>query len=216
MTEKLLQTINALHPLQEKDVGEFATLKVKGMHFTIQCWTAEGLGHVSLMRAKGMLGLMKMDTLIVNPRLRDLPLFSYDRIFAMGNDTLLLELYDTTLSPFICPALDDLFEEAKSLPERDPGTHWYDDIRLPQSLSKKGKAAQTPSFDRMAAAYLDAWLHAEGTVTDPLEKQKKTNAYVKGLLKNGGPSTDVFMKKLGQDRTTQLFRNVLFGTEGRA
>jgi hypothetical protein len=35
---------------------------------------------------------------------------------------------------------------------------------------------------------------------------------VEGLLTNGGPSTDVFKKSLGLDKTAVLFRNILFGT----
>ena len=34
-----------------------------------------------------------------------------------------------------------------------------------------------------------------------------------GLLKNGGPSTDVFKKELGEEKTEQLFRKFLFGIE---
>lgn len=33
-----------------------------------------------------------------------------------------------------------------------------------------------------------------------------------GLLKHGGPSTDVFKKGIGAEITTDLFRKVLFGT----
>jgi hypothetical protein len=67
------------------------------MTFTIRQFYAESLGNVSVMAAKGFFGLMQMDTFIVNPVEKDLPLFSYDRIHAMGNDTLILELYDTLL-----------------------------------------------------------------------------------------------------------------------
>ena len=46
-----------------------------------------------------------------------------------------------------------------------------------------------------------------------LEKQRKSAVYVEGLLENGGPSTDVFVKGLGRERTARLFRHILFGTE---
>ena len=101
MTDKLLSLIGQRFPLKERDAGEYKSLKVKGMKFTITPYEAEGLGHVSVMKASGMFGLMKMDTLIVNPKETDLPLLSYDRILAMGNDTLILELYDTMLEPCV-------------------------------------------------------------------------------------------------------------------
>jgi hypothetical protein len=37
--------------------------------------------------------------------------------------------------------------------------------------------------------------------------------YVNGLLEKGGPSTDVFKKELGVEKTTKLFRKILFGIE---
>ena len=46
-----------------------------------------------------------------------------------------------------------------------------------------------------------------------MKKREKTNAYVEGLLRNGGPSTDVFKKALGEQKTAELFKTVLFGTE---
>lgn len=214
MTEQMLNQIGARFPLTARDAGAFAALKAKGLRFTVRAWEAKGLGHVSVMEAAGFLGLMKMETLIVNPKELDLPLYSYDRILAMGNDTLIAELYDTTVGGFSAPALDKLVAEAAILPERDPGQHWYDDLRLPQSVSKKGKKPQRVPFDRLALAHLEAWLRADcPPLTDKAAKREKTLAYVNGLLTHGGPSTDVFTQALGAEKTEKLFREVLFGTD---
>ena len=213
MTEKLLSMIGKRFPLTEKDVGGFQTLKANGMKFTVRAYEANGLGHVSVMQAKGFFGLMKMDTLIVNPTELDLPLYSYDRILAMGNDTLIAELYDTVVGDCPTDALQTVNETYRDLPERDPGTHWYDGIRLPESISKKGKKL-TDRFNAYIEAYTKAYLDLPAKpVTDPEKKREKTNAYVDGLLKNGGPSTDVFKKALGEEKTAELFRTVLFGTK---
>ena len=214
MTESMLKRIERDYPLTPCDTGAFAALKAKGLRFTIRAWEAAGLGHVSLMQAKGFFGLMKMDTLIVNPTEIDLPLYSYDRILAMGNDTLIAELYDTTASPYDASRLDKLLSGAIDLPERDPGVHWYDELRFQQSLSKKGKKAHREAFDRLALAHFSAWLESDcAPLTDPAEKQRKTAAYVNGLLEHGGPSTDVFLKALGREKTEALFRRVIFGTD---
>ena len=45
------------------------------------------------------------------------------------------------------------------------------------------------------------------------KKNELSAHYVNGLLENGGPSTDVFKKSLGEDKTARLFKNVLFGTK---
>jgi len=213
MTNKLLELIKTRFPLTELSVGEFANLKASGMKFTVQAYKAEGLGHVSVMRAKGFFGLMKMDTLILNPNELDLPLYSYDRIYAMGNDTLIVELYDTLLSNSPIESLEEIKSAYSNLSERDPGQHWYDSIKLKESISKKGKKSQTPKFDELTTKYLARYLSVDcSPVSDVKTKNEKVSYYVEGLLNNGGPSTDVFKKSLGGEKTAKLFREVLFGT----
>jgi hypothetical protein len=227
--DKMLKTLNASFPLEEKPVGEFAKIKVKGMNFTIQQYYAKGLGNVSVMRAVGFFGLMKMDTLIINPAERDAPLFSYDRVLAMGNDTLILELYNTFLhedgSEYKeqLEGIQKVNEAHKSLPDHDLGSHWYDGIKLRESASKKSKKKDSPSFDVMAQEYFKAYVES-AIASDKLEnadtetcaktmKMEKASVYVEGLLSNGGPSTDIFKQYYGEEKTAYLFRKILFGTE---
>ena len=139
MTNQLLNIIGKRFSLSPIDVGTMQTLKANGMKFTVEAYHAEGLGHVSIMRASGFFGLMKMDTLIINPDAIDLPLYSYDRILAGGNDVLIVELYDTMASSKDLSALEKVKQQYASVSERDPGEHWYDSIKLSESISKKGK-----------------------------------------------------------------------------
>ena len=214
MTDKLLDLIKEKYNLCKLDVGEFSTLKASGMRFLVEAYRAEGLGHVSVMRAKGFFGLMKMDTLMIVPTDVDLPLYSYDRIYAMGNDTLIVELYDTFTESVDMSALEAVKSNFVSLPERDPGEHWYDSIKLPESISKKGKKAQKHDFDTLAIEHFCAYLGANApAVLDVEKKRELSSRYVNGLLSQGGPSTDVFKRELGEEKTTALFRKVLFGTD---
>lgn len=214
MTERILNVIAQHYPITELPVGEMKTLKASGMTFSVKAYKAEGLGHVSVMRAKGFFGLMKMDTLIVNPYDVDLPLYSYDRIFAMGNDTLIVELYDTLVGTYSEEHLQTVKSEYTDLAERDPGEHWYDDIKLASSISKKGKKKQQARFDELAMKHFEVYLSEEmDFVSEKRVKQEKASYYVNGLLEKGGPSTDVFKKELGEEKTAQLFKEVLFGTK---
>ena len=215
MIQKMIDAIGASFPLTELDCGEYAKQKVSGMNFTIRRFYAEGIGNVSSMVASGFFGLMKMDTLIITPTEKDMPLFSYDRVHAMGNDTLIFELYDTLLDHADLSALQAVKDHAAQLPEHDLGSHWYDSIKLPVSLSKKGKKAHTADFDACALEYLEAFLSAARTAT-PCQaepKRQKASVYVEGLLTNGGPSTDVFKKGIGAEKTADLFRRILFATK---
>ena len=213
MIDKLLEVIEKKYPLSELDIKEFSSLKAGGMKFSIQAYHAEGLGHVSAMSAKGFFGLMRMDTLMVVPFEKDLPLYSYDRIYAMGNDTLIVELYDTFVEKLDLSELDTVKSRFAYLSERDPGEHWYDDIKLSQSISKKGKKTQKVDFDTLAAEHFNVYLNASPSSASDVSKKKELSArYVNGLLAQGGPSTDVFKKSLGEEKTEQLFKYVLFGT----
>jgi hypothetical protein len=214
MTTKLLDVISKKYPLTPIDTHGMDTLKANGMTFTVSAYYAKGLGHVSLMRGKGFFGLMKMDTLIINPKEKDLPLYSYDRIFAMGNDTLIVELYDTVVNPFDLSILNTVKTPYTDISEIDLGEHWYDSIKLNESISKKGKKSSTPRLDLMATEHFNAYLELQPTTDfDKEVKKSKARAYVNGLLSNGGPPTKLFKKTLGIDKTTALFKTVLFGTE---
>lgn len=215
MIEKMLSVIDAKFPLTEADTGDFQKLKANGMKFSIRAYTAEGLGWVSVMTASGFFGLMKMDTLIINPTDVDMPLLSYDRVHAMGNDTLIYELYNTMVGEPDLTQLDKAKGRTNLLPDHDLGKHWYDDIKLPQSFSKKAKKVQSPAFDDAAHQYLVSFLKAAKTAPCCEADAKRENAsvYVEGLLTHGGPSTDVFKKSIGEEKTAQLFRHVLFGTK---
>ena len=134
----------------------------------------------------------------------------------MGNDTLIFELYDTLLAPNALKKIAAVKEAMRDLPEHDLGAHWYDGIKLAVSVSKKGKKKHRIAFDEAAKAYLDAYLE-EAKEAEPCEaeaKREKASVYVEGLLKNGGPSTDVFKKGIGEEKTADLFRRVLFASKG--
>ena len=214
MIQKMLRSITARYHLNAIPAGEFTKMKVSGMNFQVWAFHAEGLGHVSAMTASGFFGLMKMDTLIINPTDKDMPLFSYDRVHALGNDTLIFELYNTLLEKCDLSKVAAVKDTYVDLPDHNLGSHWYDDIKLAISLSKKGKKGYTAAFDTCALEYLEAYLDtAEGAeYCDPAAKKEKASVYVEGLLSNGGPSTDVFIKGMGPEKTADLFCRILFGT----
>lgn len=213
MTDRFLEIIKQAYPLCELDAGEFATLKANGMKFSVKAYHAEGLGHVSVMRAKGFFGLMKMDTLMIVPEGKDLPLYSYDRINAVGNDTLIVELYDSLTGELDLSGLEEAKSRFVHLSERDPGEHWYDSIKLKESISKKGKKAETCDLDALATEHFVAYLNAPAESSDERKKKELSANYVNGLLSHGGPSTDVFKKSLGEEKTSKLFKQVLFGVD---
>ena len=212
MTSKLLSIIGEKYPLDPIEAGDLATLKVRGMRFEVRAYHAKGLGHVSVMSAKGFFGLMKMDTLMIVPDDIDLPLYSYDRIYVMGKDILIVELYDTMTAPADLSLLAEIKENFSRFEERDLGEHWYDSIKLPESISKKERKKLSPELDELALDHFTAYLTAPADpVSDKERKAKLSSDYVIGLLEKGGTPTKIFQKALGREKTERLFRDLLFG-----
>ena len=161
---------------------------------------------------------MKMETLIIAPEDKDLPLLSYDRIYAMGNDTLIIELYDTMAEKKVdLSSIIAVKEKYAHLPERfaegEEPKHWYDDIRLPETTSKKGNKKDSAGFDSYTLDYVAAYLRLDADACDRAEKIARTEVYASGLISQGGPATDVFKQEFGEEKTGNIIRRVLFGTK---
>ena len=215
MTGRLLEIISKHHKLTKRDTGGFSSMKVGPMKFTVSSYDAEGFGYVSVMEAKGLFGLMKMDTVIIGPREKDAPLLSYDYINAMGKQTLILELYNCVVNEFPMPELDRFKEELKDCEDYVPGSNWYEYLLLPQTLRKKGGRKDAARLSKAAEEYFEAYLTKSATAPacDVNEKNGKIAEYCEGLLANGGPAVNQFMKQFGPEKTGEFLRKVLFGTE---
>ena len=201
------------------DIGGSSYFKDSGMSFYINRYAVEGLGNLSTVSVRAILGIMKMDTLILTPYQKDLPLFSYDYIKAMGNHTMLTEFYDTVVDkgPEHSRLIDQLKVvkgEYSSLPDHDLGSHWYDYLKLEGSVSKRVKGKQSLELDKLSAALLKEYLECSKNypeLDNTQDKKLKTAEYVNGLFINGGPSTDQFIKLLGRESAYALFQEHIFG-----
>ena len=135
-------------------------------------------------------------------------------INAMGNETLLLELYDTQLAAADLSALNNVKSNFAHLPDHDLGTHWYDHLKLAPSLAKKGKKLSY-DYQTLCNNYFLAYLSllSSAPSCDRLAKQAKVREYTNGLLTNGGPSTDQFKKMIGDEATKDLFTRFIFSLD---
>lgn len=214
MEETLFKKLSQVAPLVPIDMGEFAQVDKSGLHFRLECWQVGELGRLSRVTMSGMLGLMQMETLIFTPLTVDAPLYSFDYIHAMGQDTLLLELYDTQLGAFNAAPLEKVLENGKALPDNPLEPRWYDSLKLSPTLCKKGKKLQCP-METLAEDWTQVYVEElkKAPACDQQAKREKVQAYVKGLLEQGGPSVNQFKKLMGDAPTRQLFSRYLFPAE---
>ena len=94
MMDKIISMMKKEYRMKSVDAGVFKKLKIEGMDFAVEAYDAVGLGRVSVMRASGLLGLIKRDTLVISPLEKAIPLVTYERIQTFGKDTYILGKYD--------------------------------------------------------------------------------------------------------------------------
>ena len=214
VNSRVLQAVKARFGLTERDIGEYADLKGKGMRFSTRVFDAEQAGSLCLMDMKAFFGAMKMQTAVFSPTELDGPILSMDFVEAFGSCTLVLELYDTTLSHPDFQPLEETKAKYASLPDYDPGEHWFDSIRLPVSAHKKGRKLQN-EMQQMAREYTELYFELL-TQCPPCaadEKKAKNAEFADGLLQNGGPAVNQFRKMLGDEKTTAFIRTCMFCCE---
>lgn len=211
MEQTLFPLFQNLAPLAPMDMGGFARVDKNGLHFRLECWEVGTLGRLSRVNMTGMLGLMKMETLIFTPLTADAPLYSFDYIRAMGQDTLLLELYDTQLGAFDPAPWAQALSQGQTLPDNVLEPRWYDGLKLSPTLSKKGKKLQQP-MEELALAWTQVYIDEvkKAPACGKNEKQERVRAYVDGLLTQGGPSVNQFKKLIGDAPAATLFSHYLF------
>lgn len=200
---------------EKKDIGADARLAKSGMAFETEVYELPGLGQLCLLRMKAMLGLMKMETAVLAPSARDLPLLNLDWVGAMGKETQIVELYDTQLQPYP----DGLLAEFQALQDRDadlPGMtsagHWYDAILYPCSYHKAGKGLS----ERLAAAaraYMETYAAQipAAPLCDPEEKRARVRAFAERLFAEGGPAVDQVTKLFGRETAERLILRHMYG-----
>lgn len=207
---RYVDRINAHFGSRKLDAGEYAHFRMNGMTFECEAYELEGLGRLSHLSGRLPLSLMRIDSLIISPLEKDLPLMNIDLMKVFGNRSIYLELYDLGQEE----RLEEAFQKIKERylnASSDSGSHWYDGIRYESSLIMKKKDQRI--IDEAITAYLDEYLKLadKAKPADHKKIKEALRAYSHGLAEKGGPATDVFIKSWGKEKTIVFFDEVLFG-----
>ncbi|MBR2577953.1 MAG: hypothetical protein IKE38_03380, partial [Erysipelotrichaceae bacterium] len=104
-------------------------------------------------------------------------------------------------------------ENYKDLTDIAQEPKWYDDVRYGSSVLKKVSGKESPQVDECIRDYLNAYLEQlkKAEKCDSVQKKAKAREYTDGLINNGGPAVNTFLKAWGKEKTKDYFDKVLFG-----
>lgn len=214
MIRNIINKLKEFYCFEKINADEYNTFKVSGLTFNAEGYELKDLGHLSIMEAKGMFGLMKMKSIIISPTFVDMPILSIDRIIAFGKDTLYMEQFHTCLKQ---ERQEERFKEIKekyqNLNDVTINKNWYDHLLYDCSIYKKVSKKDSLLIDRLIDDYFNIYLELlkNGSKCDVNLKREKNREYSNGLVENGGPATDAFLKSWGKEKTLDYFNKVLFG-----
>lgn len=203
--------------LSKKDLGTDERLSKRGMTFTTEAWDIAGVGHLCVMRMKGLAGLMRMETVIIAPTHVDMPLFNIDWIRAFGKETQIAELYNDQLQPWpdVCQAeFEQIRIQHNDIEDMQSEGHWYDDILYPCSCAKQGKGV-TAQLSNIAQDYVASYV-AQLSVfpaCDCKRKAAKVRAFAERLYSEGGPAVKMVTQLFGQETAKRLIVQHMYGVK---
>ena len=212
MLKALLEQYYTVTPV---DIGEDSRLSKSGMTFTTESYDVEGAGHLCILNMNAMLGLMKMETVVLSLFEKDMPLFNLDWVGAFGNETQIAELYDVQLDPYPQELLDEFtkIKEADSdIADYPSSPAWYDGILYPCTYHKKGKKI-TERLSAAASGYAETFCRqlAAAPACDAEAKKARVREFAETLFSNGGPAVDQVKKLFGDETARRLIVTHMYG-----
>jgi len=203
------------------DTKEFSNIQIQQMKLEVRQYEVKGVGNLSILVCLDS-GTVQMDTFVLTPYFKNIPMISTDYMYMNDNRTILNEVYglvakkDSQYEEYI-KKFADVREKYASLPDIPAKEEWYDHLRTVYS-TKQTTADKDKEILTMFKEYLDVLVDMEQAFTllpeeERVEKWKITQNYVKELADKGGVSTNMFKMVLGAEKTSEFFENVFFGTK---
>lgn len=213
MIYKMLEDIKSKYECTPVDAGVFAKLTIQGAKTVIQAYDVAGVGRVALAEMTQLFGLVRMQTLIINPMEKDMPIYHVNRHIAKGNDFFRVEVFDTQMNPLEMTALEAVNVKYPSIPDEPQNERWYDDMKL-TSMVKKMKKNRKEEMDALIQEHFHVYMDMLAKADDckRSQKKKKASIFVDALVQQSGfPLIEVFIGNYGTQITQKLCNEVLFG-----
>ena len=203
------------HSLVKEDIGKDEYLSAGGMELETECYTVKDFGRLCMLSMQAPGGAMKMETVILVPLYKDVPLCNLDRVITPGGDTQIIELYDVQISPYPAKSLaefQELNDEDADIEDMPKSENWYDSILYPCSYHKSGKQV-LDRFRKAVEKYLNTYagqLRSVGTC-DPAEKGAKIRSFAETLYEKSGPAVEQIKMLFGEETAKRLVLDYMYG-----
>lgn len=218
--DAVLTEISKNYTVTPCDVGDYKEMKLNGlMKFHVEQYAIEELGSLSIMRVN--MGVMQMATVVITPKVKNMPLLSADYMYILSNRKCYLEFYDVVKEKDeqynqLLTAISETQSKYAHLENIETSPAWYEHL-LTVTSYKAGKTADDKDLEAMLVDSMKIYIENSKQFSllseeEKMEKLAITLDYTDGLIEKGGISTDVFKNALGDEKTKEFFDNIFFGT----
>lgn len=214
MIQKMIDEIKKEYCAVPVDAGVFANVMIDGAKFQICAYDVEGIGRISTVQMKRLVGFWDMQSLIVTPFDKDMPIYYYNRHREKGKYIYRVEVFDTQLDEIDVSEMTEVVEKYAALPDDPQNERWYDSYKMPACAVKKVDKSQKDSLNPMIWEHFCAYLGLlkQTPKCRVSEKKKKVTAFVNELTKNSGIAiVEIFIANYGEKIAEKLATEVLFG-----
>lgn len=156
-----------------------------------------------------------METVVLAPEHRKLPLVNIDLVAAMGKNTMLAEYYDMEsigLPQGYGEKLTAIKSADGGIEDSPSGDLWYNKYLLPCSYRKEGKKL-AEHFQRVGEKHIDLLTEMLEVAepADPQHMREVSLNFAQQLLDEGGPAVNSFVKLFGREKTEQIVKECMYG-----
>ncbi|NCB52896.1 MAG: hypothetical protein EOM54_13645 [Clostridia bacterium] len=214
----VFQILGKTFQIKKLDLRDYAKIKGNKVTFELERYRAEGLGNIAYITASGFVGLFHMETLVITPLSRDVPMLIADKVTIMGINQLVIELYDTLVNKALLDSehirnMDRLSAEAVGLKDNKLAEREYDYLKLSPSVSKIG-IMKKAALDVLFRTYMNEYgnlAKAAPKLENTSEKAALQEDMMERFIEKGNPFVDVFKRTLEESKVRLLFSRFIFG-----
>ena len=213
MIQKMMEEIQSKYNCKAVNAEVFEKVVIEGAKFKISAFDVKEVGRVATVEMKRLIGLWEMQSLIITPHEKDMPIYYYNRHREKGNYVCRVEMFDTQLNEIVVSDFIELEKKYDILQDLEQSERWYDDMKLYGAVKKVEKSKKeelTPYIFEHFQTYMNMLENVQSCKI--MQKKKRITTFVDMLCEKSGIAIiEIFLANYGPKVTEKLAKEVLFG-----